>query len=90
MCLLSCEIIRGNKKLSKNEIKFLISKAIRSPRQISFSGCQSPGSDVTDGGPIRRSKKIDDSKNQADLRKCLGLKVLARRGDTFRTAQVKN
>ena len=38
---------------------------------------------------IRRNKTKDDSRFR-EHRKCLGLTVLARRGDTFRQAQVKN
>lgn len=52
-----------------------------------FSGCQSPGSDLTENPMIRRGKPKDDVRFR-EHRKCLGLTVLARRGDTFRQAQV--
>jgi hypothetical protein len=45
------------------------------------------GTDVTDG-PNRRTRRPEDKQLEADLRRCLGQRVLARRGDTFRSAQV--
>lgn len=55
------------------------------------SGCQSPGSEAavtgSENSMIRRNKTKDDSRFR-EHRKCLGLTVLARRGDTFRQAQV--
>ena len=58
-----------------------------------FSGCQSPGSEAavtgSENSMIRRNKTKDDSRFR-EHRKCLGLTVLARRGDTFRQAQVKH
>ena len=69
-----------------------------SPSDVNDQATTGPSQPMTPTRPNPRSlfgsssasKKSDEARrNHQELSKCLGLKVLARRGDTFRTAQVQ-